>query len=446
VGAYQLADGRIIDIGVSDGGLRWRNLDGLTGKLTRSPTGWIGTWGWTGRADKLSVVFGSCEAGTITFDGREGRKLPLEITETEFVSKGTVLKGRLVMPADGQPTSVVVLLQGAERDSARDHDPLQRLLPAQGLGAFVYDKRGTGASGGVYTQDFSLLADDAVAARETASRLAGDRLGRIGFQGPSQGGWVAPIAAGRTPVDFVIVSFGLAVSVFDEDQEAIAFQMGLKGHGPEEIRRAQDIGAAAAELFANGFSEGFERFEEVRARHRDAPWFKDVHGNFTHVLLGMTAEELRAAGKQYRWGTPVRYDPMPTLETLATPQLWVLGGQDIDAPSGETSRRLRRLIEAGNPVTMAIYPTAEHGMTEFITGTQGERLSTRYAAGYFRLMADFARDGRLRPPYGEAVLAGHAGVSSPNAANCSEDAGRRRGRPASGKDGADPARTAASIC
>jgi uncharacterized protein len=50
------------------------------------------------------------------------------------------------------------------------------MFPAQGIGAFVYDKRGTGISGGTYTQDFSVLADDAVVAMKDAKRLAGTRF------------------------------------------------------------------------------------------------------------------------------------------------------------------------------------------------------------------------------------------------------------------------------
>ena len=45
---------------------------------------------------------------------------------------------------------------------------LQRQLPAEGIGVFVYDKRGTGKSGGVYTQNYLLLADDAIAAMNEA--------------------------------------------------------------------------------------------------------------------------------------------------------------------------------------------------------------------------------------------------------------------------------------
>ncbi|HYE42063.1 MAG TPA: alpha/beta hydrolase, partial [Caulobacteraceae bacterium] len=400
VGAYRLADGQLVDVGESAGGLRWRRFDGTSGKLVVGAGGWSSTLGWTGRPDGVRVSFGPCGAGTISFDGQAGRRIPLETREASFTSHGVALSGRLLLPPGDGPVPVVVLLQGSETDSAKQFDPLQRLLPAAGVGAFVYDKRGTGASAGVYTQDFSLLADDAVAAMQTARRLAGPRAGRVGFQGPSQGGWVAPLAANRADADFVIVSFGLAVSVLDEDQEAIAFQMGLKRHRPDDIAKALEIGRAAAVLFETGFSQGVEAFEAVRDRYRSEPWYKDVYGNFTHVILGMSAEELRTAGPKFRWGTPFRYDPVPTIAAVEAPQLWILGGQDIDAPAGETARRLEGLMARGRPITLAIYPAAEHGMTEFETAPDGSRLSTRYAEGYFRLMRDFARDGSLCPPYG----------------------------------------------
>ena len=381
VGLYRLDDGRVVDIGLSDGGLRWRDLDGATGKLVRDADGWRSTRGWTGEVERLTIDPGVCGGDRIVFAGQAGRRERLVVTETEFMSRGERLRGRLVLPEGTGPVPIVVLLQGAEMASARDFDPLQRLLPAQGVGAFVYDKRGTGSSGGAYTQDFELLADDAVAAHREMVRLAGGRRGRDGFQGPSQGGWIAPMAASRVDVDFVIVSFGLAVSVFEEDQEAIAFQMGLKGHGPEAIAGAQAIGRAAAVIFANGFTGGFEAFEALRERYRLEPWYSDVRGNFTHVLLAMSGEELREGAARYAWGTPVMYDPMAVLRTLDTPQLWVLGGQDLDAPSGETLSRLADLAASGAPISIALYPGAEHGMTEFVVDAAGERQSTRYATG-----------------------------------------------------------------
>lgn len=404
LGTYRLADGGIIDIAVAgEGALRWRDLDGETGELKRDGDRWRSTAGWTGRPDGMQVRF-DCAVKTASFGDRSARRIALETRATSFTSHGTPLAGRLVLPPGTGPVPIVVLLHGAEFNSARDFNSLQRMLPAAGVGAFVYDKRGTGASGDKYTQVFSLLADDAVAALAEARRMAGPRGARFGFQGPSQGGWIAPLAATRTNVDFLIVSFGLAVSVADEDREAIAFQMGLKGYGPDVIAKAQEIGAAATRIFASGMTDGIEAFDAVRERYRGEPWFKDVYGNYTHIILAMTADEIRTKGQAYRFGTPVHYDPMPTLRAVTVPQLWALGGQDIDAPAGETSRRIAGLIEGGKPITLAVFPKAEHGMTEFETAPDGARVSTRYTPGYFRLLTDYAKGGRLASAYGDAEI------------------------------------------
>jgi pimeloyl-ACP methyl ester carboxylesterase len=279
------------------------------------------------------------------------------------------------------------------------------LLPAEGVGAFVFDKRGTGASGGTYSQDFNLLADDGVSAMHEAKRLAGPRAGRVGYQGGSQAGWVVPLAVNREPVDFAIVSFGLAVSVIDEDQQEVEIEMREKGHSPSEIASALEVAGAAETVISSGFTEGFKEFDAVREKYKDAGWYKDLHGNYTYMFLPYSELELRNMSAKFKWGTPFHYDPLPTLRSNTTPQLWILGGEDYEAPSAETSRRIKSLIVDGRPFTLAVYPRAEHGMTLFETAADnGERLSTRYVPGYFAMIRDYARDGRLHRDYGDASV------------------------------------------
>ena len=413
IGSYRLEDGSLVDIAPSTGDtMRWRRFDGTTGALTKTDTDvWASSYGWTGRSDGKSVRFADCAAGQIDFDGLEGRRIAFDAADTNFQSHGVTLTGRLVLPKGDGVVPIVVLVHGAEHDSAREFYYLQRMLPAEGVGAFVYDKRGTGASGGSYSQDFSLLADDAVAALRAAQRLAGSRAGRIGYQAGSQGGWVAPLAANRAHADFVIVCFGLAVTVIQEDQEEVTIEMQEKGHSPEEIRDALKVADAAETVLASGLARGFAQFDALRAKYRDAPWYKDLHGNYTWALLPHSEAQLRAMAPEFRWGTPFHYEPMPTLRANRTPQLWILGTEDYEAPSAETGRRIKSLIAEGRPFTLALYPGAEHGINLFETTPAGERLDTRYAEGYFAMIRDFARDGQLHDSYGNAAL-----TTSPNRA------------------------------
>jgi len=407
VGTYKLRDDKIVDIApIDDTRLRWRLSDGRTGEILRNASGaWQSTYGWTGRPDGVAVSFGPCDAATINFAGSNGHRMTFDVTETSFAGhNGVKLQGRLILPIGKSAVPIVVLTHGAERDSALRFYFLQRMFPASGIGAFVYDKRGTGLSSGTYTQDFDVLADDAVAAMRTARRLAGKRAARIGYQGGSQAGWIIPLAANRAPVDFAVISFGLAVSVLEEDLQQMEMELTDKGYSPSVIAQAQEISRAAGAVFASRFTSGFREFDRVRERYRAESWYKDVHGHFTWALLPHDEAALRAMAPEYNWGTPLRYDPMPALRAAQTPQLWILGGRDYEAPAKETSRRISTLIDQGKRFALAIYPQAEHGMTYFETAASGERLSTRYPEGYFAMMRDFIASGRLRSSYGDAKL------------------------------------------
>lgn len=391
VGSYLMADGTSLDIAPgAPGQLRWRRLDGRTGALSpQGKGGWTSTLGWTGRPDGHRVTFSDCEQGELRFDNIAGQRQPLIQVDTRFQGSGAELAGRLTLPPGETRVPIVVLVHGAEHSSALEDYALQRQFSSAGIGVFAYDKRGTGTSGGRYSQNYLILATDAVLAMREARRLAGARAGRVGYQGGSQGGWVAPLAAQIEPVDFVIVSFGLAVSALDEDREAIAFDMERAGFGPEIKAKAMEVADATAMIVESNFTEGYEQLEAVKRKYGRESWFKSVRGNFTAYLLAETPETIRKQGPLLLEGLPAQYDPMPVLTNLDVPQLWILGGQDRDAPPAETLRRLATLRSAGRPITTAVFPDADHGMYEFETLADGERLSTRQPVGYFPLMRDF---------------------------------------------------------
>jgi pimeloyl-ACP methyl ester carboxylesterase len=406
IGTYHLEDGTNLDIGATEGqNLRWRRVDGTTGKLTKESDGsWTSTLGWTKRPDGKHVSFSDCASGEISFDGVTGKRIAFDVTETKFQGAGVSLAGRLVMPKGSSRVPIVVLIHGSEHDSARDFNALQRQFPAEGIGAFVYDKRGTGASTGRYTQDYLLLADDAIAAVHEAKRLGGSRVGRIGYQAPSQGGWVAPLAAKIEPVDFVIVGFGLAVSPLDEDREAIALDVTRHGYGPDVMAKAMEVADATAAILLSDFREGYDKLDAIRARYTNEPWFKYIHGDITFALLEMSEDQLRKRGPELLPHVPAQYDPMPVLRNLDVPQLWILAVDDTDAPSAETVHRLRALAAKGKPIVTAVFPRTDHGIYEYETTADGTRISTRHPDGYFVMMRDFIHTGHVGKSYGTSMI------------------------------------------
>jgi uncharacterized protein len=400
---YRLSDGSGVDIARStDDHYRWRRLDGTSGLLShRAAGGWSSTLGWTGRDDGKVIDLSACDKGEIRFAGMIGRRVQFDTTETYFQSGAARLAGRLVLPIGRGAVPIVVLVHGSEDSSALHNFALQRMLPAQGIGVFVYDKRGTGESKGSFTHDLHQLASDASAALETARSLAGVRTRRIGYYGTSQGGWTVPLAATLGHPDFLIVGYGLAVSPVDEDREALGLDMARHGFGAMETAKALEIGTAAQAIVRNRFRSGYDSLRAVMAKYKNESWFRFVRGNITGFVLQTSEAELREKGPCLFAGIMPDYDPMPVLRKLKVPQLWILGGDDIDAPYLETYRRLLALRKQGTPISVVVYRHVEHGLYSFkIKGE--ERLSTRQPASLQNLLTGFARARRLNTAYDDA--------------------------------------------
>lgn len=111
-----------------------------------------------------------------------------------------VLAGRLLVPNRPGPHPAVVILAGGGRDSQVNYTPrfIATRLARCGIAALIYDKRGTGLSGGVWEHTtFDDLIDDAVAALDHLRADPRIDAARTGLIGISQGGRLAPVVAAR---------------------------------------------------------------------------------------------------------------------------------------------------------------------------------------------------------------------------------------------------------
>ncbi len=411
IGAYRLADGRLLDIGATSRGLRWRMPDGRTGAIAEVEGALVSTRGSTGQADGHTIDIAPCAQRGLRFDGVAAQFIALDSVDTTFETEGGTLAGRLVLPSGVGQVAVVVMVHGSESTSALDFSAWQRLLPASGIGAFVFDKRGTGRSGGTYTQDFHLLARDAAAAAREARRLAGSRLASLAYEGASQGGWVLPLAQALEPADRLVVGYGLTVSPLEENRSEVMQQLAARGFGTADLAAASEVVAATEQLMTSGFREGFVTYADARRRYRRTLWYPHIDGEFSGAILKYPPWLLRlvapiARGRADR-GTPWRHDPLPGLRAVDVPMLWVLAGADTEAPPERTREDLARLQAEGRPVTVLEFPDTDHGIVEFLTGPDGKRITTRVADGYFRAVVDFVRMGRLDDMrYGRALRNG----------------------------------------
>jgi pimeloyl-ACP methyl ester carboxylesterase len=405
VGIYQLTDGRRVDIAPEGAALRWRMIDGSVGKLSRQPDGnWESTEGWTETRDGKHVTFGSCSDASIRFAGVGGRAMSFVVRDISFESGGATLRGRLVLPSGTGRVPIMVLGHGSEKTSALVNGFRQRLYPAYGIGVFVFDKRGTGGSGGKYTQDFEVLASDMAAALQQTRQLAGARAGRIGFEGGSQAGWVLPLAATKTDVDFVIVGYGIAASPLVEDRTQTMQDLAAAGWGADVLAKAREVTDATAAIRLAHFASGYEKFNDAVARYRNEPWFKNLKGEYTGEMIKYTEAQLRVGGPQRDEGTLWDFDAVGVLGRLKTPLLWMVAGKDSEGPGEETPVNLLALKALGHPISVALFPNAEHGIHELRILPDGRRELVAYGRSYFAMEMDFARNGRLKRSYPGAKL------------------------------------------
>ena len=92
-----------------------------------------------------------------------------------------------------------------------------------------------------------------MAAAFEAKRLAGNRFGRFGLMGFSQGGWIAPMAAKQSDADFIAVGYGLLVDILEEDASQVELELTEAGYGDDVIAKAKALTDVTARLAVSGY-------------------------------------------------------------------------------------------------------------------------------------------------------------------------------------------------
>ena len=248
---------------------------------------------------------------------------PLELS---IPSRGATLAATLQFPSTGRaPFPAIVLAHGSGLITRENVRPMAERFLSMGLAVLTYDKRGVGQSTGTYVnvgtarsiEIFDLLADDALAGVAALKARRDIDARRVGLGGASQAGWIVPLAASKSrDVAFLVVLSGPAVTVGEE----MAYSR-LAGADPGSIQGLSDA--------------------EIDRRMKA---FTGPHG----------------------------YDPVPTLEKLSTPSIWIEGEHDRSVPMAQTLATLERLRDAGRPITVVKLPGADHGLRNPVTGERPE--------------------------------------------------------------------------
>ena len=147
----------------------------------------------------------------------------LRVEEVVFESHGVTLSGSILYPADQPIHAAVVFIHGSGKQTRSL--ALAERFAREGIVALVYDKRGAGKSGGDYEgeqnvseKNIALLADDANSALQKLASNPSLKGAPVGFAGISQAGWIAPVAAEKSPLaKFLVLWSGPVSKVSEED-------------------------------------------------------------------------------------------------------------------------------------------------------------------------------------------------------------------------------------
>jgi pimeloyl-ACP methyl ester carboxylesterase len=248
---------------------------------------------------------------------------------THFPNGEVRLAFTLDLPAGKPPFPAVVLGHGSGRMTRDQLRWLSSGFVRLGFAVLRFDKRGVGESTGTFvfvgTSDspdvFPQLASDiAAGVRFLRTRPEIDPR-RIGLAGNSQAGWLLPHAARDLGGDvlFLVLHSGPVCTVGQE----------MYYSNLVEQDTTRSIGEANALM----------------------PQFQGPHG----------------------------YDPVPVLQALDVPALWLLGLDDRSIPIQVTLDNLSALKAAGRPFEWRTYPGLGHGLGPAIWDDIGPWVSTRAA-------------------------------------------------------------------
>jgi dienelactone hydrolase len=411
-GAYALSDGTQVVIAPNAGAsLRYRLLNGETGVVW--PVGenrYQGGSGWEERTpitNSMTFTMGTDGRPTgFTWElpgdtaPRNARRIDLPERVIKFANGSLTMRGKLVEPQGDGPFPAVVLVHGGERMSAVDYYTEPYLYAANGLAAFVFDKRGTGESGGEYLQNFSVLADDvraAVAWLRDQDHIDDDRINLAGF---SQGGWVAPLAAIRDGhIRSIVISYGPLVSAADEGRWGYVNVLQQRGFGADAIAEADRVNAILQDIAGRGMNR-WDELAAVLDEVRHEPWAQAASGSDSALGRMLATNEPLWASRLFHWWYVGRrtdppfiqwfYEPVPTAAALTIPSLWILGGEDSSMPTQWTLDEIAKLQADGKPLESKLYPHAHHGMIRF-EESNGQRRAMGYEPGYFQFQIEWLK-------------------------------------------------------
>ena len=314
---------------------------------------------------------------------------PAVVTEDlRFTNGDAQLFGTVYLPQSGDRLPAVVVLHDASipNRQAALYRQLSEGLPAMGIAVLIYDRRATGQSSGSRENiNLTALAEDGIAGQRALSKVTRIDPNKIGFWGLSQGGWLAVLAAARSPnAAFAISVSAPLISPEEQMQFAMSNLMTIRGFPDNDIQQMLDTRKAWA---------GYVRGENTRAIAVAALQNAETEPWFDLVYLPKPSQ-LPREEQISNVNNDKDYDPVSTTTKVHVPLLFLYGASDPWVPVAKSVERLQSLSHVYSNIEYAVVADANHAMMFPSNDTMEINQSTvqndaPQAASYFMLLGSW---------------------------------------------------------
>jgi pimeloyl-ACP methyl ester carboxylesterase len=320
---------------------------------------------------------------TAPFVLKRTKALPSVLKEEEvtFRNGEVTLAGTVLIPLGPGPHPALVCTHGSGpegRERAAYHSN-GYFFARLGFVTLIYDKRGVGSSTGDFqTASLENLADDAVAGVHLLQTRKDVVWRSIGMTGVSQGGWISPLAATRSPdVAFILVISPAGINPMDQSVFSVENTLKKAGFSLEVVNTASNLRNRLYAMVRTGkFDDNF--IADIEKVNKE-PWFK-LTGLPYPVPATISEGERRF----------LLFEPIPIWERVRVPVLALWGEDDLSVPATKSKDLVAQaLARARNrDFTFKIFPHADHTLSVIRSPSDAWDFP-RAAAGSRQLMADW---------------------------------------------------------
>lgn len=308
--------------------------------------------------------------------------------EIQFRNGEAHLAGTLYLPENGDHLPAVVALHGASDATRKSaiYRHLREGLPAMGFAVLVYDRRGSGDSTGTLNGiDYKTLADDAIAGQSALAKVPRIDAKRIGFWGFSQGGWLAVLAASRSPSTAFAISISAPLVTPEQQMQfATTNLLTVRGYSQENVKQMLETRTAWTDyLKGKGTREtAVNALQKVETQ----PWFE--------LAFMPKASQLTTDPEHNSWRKEMDEDLIAAVRKVEIPLLFIYGGSDPWIPVAQSMQQLRSLTTQQHNIEYAVVTNANHEMMylEHDTMAFGEKTMNErapQAPEYFMVMSSW---------------------------------------------------------